>query len=271
MYQSRVVNGIRHYYEITGEGEWLVLIHGWAGSRLMWKKEVDYLSQYFKVLNYDLRGHGLTGPSSLKKYDLQLISDDLNVLMEELKIKKAHICSLSLGAVVAQGFALFYPEKVKSMVMIGPPGPFKGLTKLIMLGMDKFIGTFMGKRAVLETMAHLVMPTNEDKVSRKCFIQESRKLPESEISKWWDIIKNDKFYSNLSPRSFPTLILIGELDWLYMKEAKKLDKYFPEARVCIIPETGHLVSLQNPSACKEQIIQFYISNRALLPPVTIAV
>jgi len=117
---------IRHYYEVTGKGEWLVLIHGWAGSTRMWQKEVSYLSERFKVLYYDLRGHAQTGPTALEKYSLKLVADDLARLMDELGIREAHICSLSLGTIVAQGFQIYYPERVKSHVLIGPPGRFTG-------------------------------------------------------------------------------------------------------------------------------------------------
>lgn len=257
MFQSKVISGTKHYYEIDGEGEWLILIHGWAGSTLVWKKEVEYLSRFFKVLTYDLRGHGQTGENSLSCYDLKLVADDLKELMDDLNIATAHLCSLNLGTLVTQGLALYHPERIKSLVMIGPSGKHTGLTKIVMFLVDKIIGTIFSKRTILETMTYLAMPTPPEKTFRKSIIRESRKLSEKEIAKWWNITKNDGFYKDLPVQAFPTLILIGEFDWLYINQAQQLSKYFPKTILRVIPRAGHGVFLQNPAKCKEEILKFY--------------
>lgn len=257
MFQRNEHKGIRHYYEVSGEGEWLILIHGWAGSTIMWKKEMEYLPKYFKVLNYDLRGHAHTGVSNLEDYDLKLVADDLASLMDELGIVKAHLCSLSLGSIVAQGFQLYYPERIKSQVLIGPPAKYYGVSKLIMNVLDKIVGPVFGYRAVLEGLAYSVMPSRAEKISRKFFIQESKKLPTEEIRKWWKIIYDDSFFDSFPQVQVPALILIGAGDWFLIKNSKKLVNYYINSQVHIFPNTGHVVTLQNPEESKQKIIDFY--------------
>lgn len=259
MYQKKEHKGVRHYYEVTGEGEWLVLIHGWAGSTIMWKKEMEYLPKYFKVLNYDLRGHAFTGNSEVDEYDLKLVADDLASLMDELKIDKAHLCSLSLGSIVAQGFQLYYPERIKSQVLIGPPAKYNGLSKLIMNVLDKVVAPLFGYRAVLEGLAYTVMPSKAEKISRKFFIQESKKLSTEEIRKWWKVIYDDSFFDDFPQVSVPTLILVGAGDWFLIKNSTKLVNIYTNSQLHIFPETGHVVTLQNPERCKGKILDFYKS------------
>lgn len=219
MLQRNENNGVRHYYEITGQGDWLVLIHGLAGSTQMWKKEIEYLSKRFKVLNYDLRGHANTGYTELNSYTLKLVADDLAHLMDDLEIITAHFCSLSLGR-------------------------FTGLTKFIMKVFDKFVGPVFGYRYLLRGLAFTVMPTRDEKLSRKFFIAESKKLTTAEIRR-------------LPKVKVPSLILIGAGDWLFINEAYKLSRYFINVNIQIIPYTGHGVMLENPEECKKQILAFY--------------
>ncbi len=103
------VNKTKLYYEIAGKGEPLVLIHGSFGDRRFWGLQFTELSKKYKVLRYEMRGYGRSAlPDSTEVYR---DCDDLNALMDLLKIKKAHICGLSLGSIIAIDFALAYPGK----------------------------------------------------------------------------------------------------------------------------------------------------------------
>lgn len=112
------VNGTKLYYEITGAGQPLVLIHGNFGDRRHWDLQFIELSKKYKVLRYDCRGYG---KSALPKADEAYKDcEDLKALMEFFGIKKAHLCGLSQGGDIAIDFALAYPEMAISLIPIGP-------------------------------------------------------------------------------------------------------------------------------------------------------
>src|SRR6185436_11156770 len=112
------VNKTKLYYEIAGKGEPLILIHGSFGDRRFWDLQFMELSKKYKVLRYEVRGYGRSAlPDTAEAYR---DCDDLNALMDFLKIKKAHICGLSLGSIIAIDFALAYPGKCSSLIPIGP-------------------------------------------------------------------------------------------------------------------------------------------------------
>lgn len=110
------INNTNLFYSVTGEGEPLVLIHGNFNDSRIWDYQMDYFTNYYKVIRYDLRGYG--------KSDTPISSfshcEDLKALFDSLKIKNATIIGSSYGGSVAVDFALQYPELVKALVLVAP-------------------------------------------------------------------------------------------------------------------------------------------------------
>lgn len=103
-------------YEVRGEGDPIVLIHGFALDSRIWEKQVEELSKTNKVITYDLRGFG---KSSLPngKYSH---TEDLHELLKELNIQDPKIVGHSFGGEIAVEYALNYPNEVNNLVLISP-------------------------------------------------------------------------------------------------------------------------------------------------------
>ncbi len=116
-------DGVQIHYLTEGEdNEPVILIHGFAvNADLNWRRPgiIGLLSPHFKLISMDLRGHGLSGkPHNPDSYGINMVKDIAN-LMNTLKIPKAHIVGYSLGGFIAIKFATLYPEKVKSLSVLG--------------------------------------------------------------------------------------------------------------------------------------------------------
>lgn len=112
------VNGTKLYYEIAGTGQPIVLIHGSFGDRRHWDFQFYEFAKKYKVIRYDVRGYGKSAlPNPDKAYT---DAEDLNALLDFLKIEKAHLCGLSMGSIIAVDFVLTYPRKCSSVILIGP-------------------------------------------------------------------------------------------------------------------------------------------------------
>jgi 3-oxoadipate enol-lactonase len=102
-------------YDLLGEGDPLLLIHGGLGDRAMWAAQLPTLARHFRVIAPDLRGFGdspsPTGPVSFH--------EDLRALLESVRMERAHVVGLSLGGRVALDLALTYPRLVRSLTLIG--------------------------------------------------------------------------------------------------------------------------------------------------------
>jgi pimeloyl-ACP methyl ester carboxylesterase len=114
------VNGIELYYELSGSGEPLVLVHGSWGDHHNWDPVVPVLAQSFQVLAYDRRGHSASerpaGQGSVFED-----ADDLAGLIDELDLAPAHVVGSSFGAVVALRAATRRPEVFRSLIVHEPP------------------------------------------------------------------------------------------------------------------------------------------------------
>jgi pimeloyl-ACP methyl ester carboxylesterase len=113
------VNGVSLPYEITGSGEPLVLIHGWAVHLGFWDTDVEALARHYTVVRYDRRGFG----AATGKPDLTADPADLKALLDELGIARAHVMGHSQGTNVALTFAVRYPETVNGLILFGPGAP----------------------------------------------------------------------------------------------------------------------------------------------------
>lgn len=117
------VNGIKICYEVKGKGEPVFLIHGFGSKKESWLPQFGPLSEHFKVIRFDNRGSGGSDRPD-EPYTMELFADDLNGLMEYLKIEKAHIVGQSVGGMIAQHFAVKYPDRVDKLVLINTTAKF---------------------------------------------------------------------------------------------------------------------------------------------------
>jgi len=108
------VNGTRFYYEVTGTGEPLLLIHGFNLDTRLWDDQVEAFSQKYKVIRFDIRGFGRT-PATEIPFTLY---EDTRSLLQALGVEQAHVVGLSFGGMVAVEFAVACPEMVKSLTLV---------------------------------------------------------------------------------------------------------------------------------------------------------
>ena len=111
------VNCIKICYEILGEGAPVFLIHGFGVTKEEWIGQFIPLSKYFKVIRFDNRGSGKSDHPN-HPYTMKIFADDLKGLMEAIGISKAHVVGWSVGGMLAQEFAINYPEKLDKLVLI---------------------------------------------------------------------------------------------------------------------------------------------------------
>jgi 3-oxoadipate enol-lactonase len=113
-------------YKVYGEGFPLVLVHPFSASLEFWASQIKEFSPKYRVIVYDVRGHGLSSaPAGEENYRLEILADDLHDLLEHLKVTKAHVGGLSLGGAIALGYASRYPETVKSLLIFDIHGGFQ--------------------------------------------------------------------------------------------------------------------------------------------------
>jgi len=110
------VNDTTIYYEIAGEGDPIVLVHGFTLDTRMWDDQFTEFSKRYRVIRYDVRGFGKSSvPEEGKPYSH---SRDLKELLDHLNIKKTCVIGLSMGGSLAINFTLEYPDCVSSLITV---------------------------------------------------------------------------------------------------------------------------------------------------------
>jgi pimeloyl-ACP methyl ester carboxylesterase len=110
------INGVNYYYEIRGEGEPLLLLHGGLGTIEMFGPALGHLSGARTVISVDLHGHGRTELGD-RAIDLKDMGDDMAALIGRLGHEKADVLGYSLGGSVGLRMAIQHPEAVRRLVV----------------------------------------------------------------------------------------------------------------------------------------------------------
>jgi 3-oxoadipate enol-lactonase len=247
--------------ETHGEGEPIVLIHGFALDSRVWQGQVKELSQTNKVITYDLRGFG---KSSLPngKYSHH---EDLHELLKHLDIKEAKLVGHSFGGEVAVNFALEYPEEVSSLILI-----------------SSSLGGVEGDSSEWEILQELGRQGDVEGMRKRMFVNPAFKdLKDSAKELVGEIIQDYSGYhfQNKDPReyinstarlhelSLPVEVVVAEKDLEVQKEVVETFERKLRVKPRVIPKTGHMVILEEQDAVnniiKEEITQEYHSEHPL--------
>ena len=112
------VNNIKLYYEVYGEGEPLLLLHGNSESIASFRLQIPVLSKHYKVIALDTRGQGRSTEDG-KKFSYDLFAEDTKALLDHLQLDSVHILGWSDGGNIGLIMAIKYPSKVKSLATMG--------------------------------------------------------------------------------------------------------------------------------------------------------
>lgn len=253
----------RLYYELTGSGPPLVLVHGFTLDHRMWDSQLSALSPHFTILRYDLRGFGR---SSLPVAPYSHHAD-LQALLHALAIPRAHLLGLSLGASVVLDFALACPEMARSLVLVDassiagyPWHPelsrwFAAIRQAAAAG-----DLALAKQRWLET--GWFAPARRDPLLR----QRLDQLLETYSA--WHLLNRDPHISpdppawqRLEQVSAPTLVVVGALDLSFynLPLAAGLHRRIPAARALELPGVGHMANMEAPAAFNQAVLDFLLA------------
>jgi pimeloyl-ACP methyl ester carboxylesterase/glyoxylase-like metal-dependent hydrolase (beta-lactamase superfamily II) len=257
------VNGTWLYYQVAGEGEAVVLVHGNGLDRRMWDEQFDVLAREFRVLRYDVRGFGRSAlPVPGQRFSHH---EDLAALLGTLGIERAHVVGLSMGAGIAADFTLAYPEKTRSLVSAGPW--LNGYSSPVFL--EEFGTAFVEVRAALAERGHaaaldawFAAPYLEGSLRRPHVVERMRAMAED--TPLWDF-RFPSPWQALRPNAagraaeiqVPTLVVTAERDTRSCRQiADLLARTVPGARLVTMADAGHIMNVEHPEEFNRLLLEF---------------
>ena len=118
-------NGISLYVEEHGDGDPVLLLHGWPDSARLWRHQVPVLAASgYRVITPDLRGFGRSEqPAEVRSYGLRNVVGDIRALLDQVGVETAHVVGHDWGSGVAWLTAILHPDRVRTLTVIGGPHP----------------------------------------------------------------------------------------------------------------------------------------------------
>lgn len=233
-------NGID--YNLTGDGQLLVFVHGSNLDQRMWAPQIDHFSEISRVLTYDLRGLGSSETPTRSYSD----ATDLAQLLEEIGEPSAIIVGLSAGAQVALDFAAQYTDRVQKLVLVSPSIngyiPEESPPYLADLVAALRQQNYDSANEVLLSSELMTVPSEyEELVHDMVTSSEQWVLP-------YDLVQlpPEPVISKLDQIGISTLIMLGENDYPAIKEIGRfLAEGLPKAELVVLSEGRHLLNLTN--------------------------
>jgi 3-oxoadipate enol-lactonase len=255
------VSAIQIYYEIYGTGaRMLTLIRGLGADLSTWFPQVPELSKHFRTLVFDNRGAGRTDKPDAP-YSIKQMADDTNGLLEALDIRRTALLGISMGGMIAQEFAIHFPDKLSSLILgcttfggsesVPPP---RETLKAILAGADADEKTRrLQEQAVFcdDTIA-----SHRDVIAAYTAAKSLFPIPADSLERQADAIRRHDTASRLDQIQTPTLIMTGTDDRLIPPENSRLIAM--RIRGALIKEMpgGHLFMAEYPDVFNRAVIEF---------------
>ena len=252
----KILNGIKLYYETSGEGEPLLFIHGLGSSTRDWEDQVKYFSDRFQVLTVDLRGHGQSEkPSS--NYSIPLFASDVAALIEEIG-GPTNVAGISMGGMVALQLAVDYPELVKSLILINTQDEVLMNTRqarqAVMI--RKVIPRLMGMKWMGKYLGKKLFPGEDQEHFRKLIADRWVENSVKDYIKSVNAIAGWSVRNHLGTIKCPVLVVASELDYTPVEAKEVYVELLPDARMKVIEGARHAVSVERPDELNELMGDF---------------
>jgi pimeloyl-ACP methyl ester carboxylesterase len=258
--------GVRIYYEDRGGGRPLVWSHGFACGAKMWQPQVEWFAGRYRVVTYDVRGHGASDvPADPEAYSQPHSVEDLRGLLDHLGLERPCVGGLSMGGNIALNLGLAHPERVAGLI-IADTGA----------GSDDAEGwrakcaewaTLLESRGI-EAAADVMM-------ADPLFARYAAQGPEAArhmrslltthrarglaLTLRGVLARRPSIFSleeRLKCLAVPTLVIVGEHDELCLKVSRYLAETLPAGRLVGITGAGHMTNLEDPTTFNAAVDRF---------------
>jgi pimeloyl-ACP methyl ester carboxylesterase len=261
--QFVLIDGVNVHYKTAGSGKQaLILLHGFGASTFTWHKVMKPLAQDHTVVAYDRTGFGYTSrPMSddwrgTSPYSPLSQVEQLIALMDTLGIDKAVLVGSSAGGITAALTAVYYPERVKALVLVAAAifqgGPPRWLSPILRIPQLKRLGFLVMRYYYTHFFDYVHKRAWHDPSKRTPEIRDGYRKP-LQCQNWdralWEYVfayESLNLGDRLEEIELPVLIITGDDDRIVpQRGSERIADQIARAELAIIPDTGHLPHEEN--------------------------
>ena len=261
-------DGVRLHYEETGSGTPIIFVHEFAGDARSWEPQLRHFSRRYRCVAYNARGYPPSDvPDSHERYSQERARDDIRAVLDSLKIERAHIVGLSMGANATLHFGLTYPQRARSLTFAGggygsPPSArakfqqdaLANAQTIREKGMQHFADTYGRGPARLPLQ----------RKDPRGFDEYLRQLAEHSVAGSANTMlgvqsRRPSFYdmtAGIARLPVPLLILTGDEDEPSIEASMMIKRTAPKAALAVLPKSGHGINLEEPALFNQLLDDF---------------
>ena len=246
-----------------GQGQPVLLVHGFPLDHSMWSNQIAALSQRYRVIAPDLRGFGGSDVTE-GCVTMQQFADDLATLLDQLKVDRPVVfCGLSMGGYVAWQFVARHADRLKQLIVCDTRAIAD--SKETAEGREKSAQKVFaeGAKVVADAMLPKLFYRPENAMSNEpIYVQQTRDImlktnPKGIAAALRGMAQRPDVTSQLGRINVPTLVICGQHDAISPPaEMRKIAEGIPQAKYVEIEGAGHMAPLEKPAEVNAAILSF---------------
>ena len=262
-------DGIRLYYEETGSGTPVVLVHEFADDYRGYEGQLRYFGRRYRCVAYNARGYPPSDvPEEPARYSQDRARDDIRSVLDALQIGKAHIVGISMGGFAVLHFGLAYPDRALSLVVAGcgygaEPGKRQQFHDETAETIALIEGSGMNVAAKTYSQGpSRVQFQNKDPRGWSEFAENlaghstkgsalTMRGVQAQRPSLWDLVEP------MRRLEVPTLVMTGDEDDPCLEPGLLMKRTIPAAALVVFPNTGHALNLEEPDLFNRSLDEFF--------------
>jgi pimeloyl-ACP methyl ester carboxylesterase len=241
-------DGVNIYYEDHGSGPAVLLSHGYSATTGMWKGQVEAFKDKYRVITWDMRGHGQSdSPDDPKAYSEAATCEDMAAILKHLGIQKAVIGGLSLGGYMSLAFNVAHPEMTRALMLFDTGPGYKNP-----VSREGWNETSRKRAEVFEARGlDALGGSAEVRIAQHRSAQGLAHAARGMLAQF-----DSRIIESLDSIKVPTLVLVGENDTPFLGGTDYMANKIPGASKVVIPNAGHASNIDQPAAFNAAVEQF---------------
>ena len=242
-------DGVGIHYEVAGDGPALILTHGYSSTGEMWAGQIEPLSKHFKVITWDMRGHGRSDyPEDQEAYSEAATVADMAALLDAVDAKDAVVGGLSLGGYMSLAFNATHPERTRALLIIDTGPGYKNDQ-----ARDGWNANAIKRAERFETDG-LPDPAKAGPEVRLARHRDATGL--ARAARGMLTQKNARVIESLPSVAVPAVVIVGADDTPFLAASDYMAAKIPGARKVVIEGAGHSANIDQPQAFNAALLGF---------------
>lgn len=255
-----LANGLCLVYLEGGQGEPLILLHGFGGNKDSFTRTSRFLVKRYRVIIPDIIGFGESSRPLDADYSIPAQVDRLRIFSQALNLKNLHLGGNSMGGQIALLYAALCPSQIKSLWLVSPAISRRSFNSDVLNSITESSHNPLIARSVEEFEQVMALgmskPPFVPKPMLKILAQERIQNAALE-ARIFETIVDHSVEAQISGMATPSLIVFGNQDRIIAVDtATALNKLLPNSKVVLVENAGHVAMFEKPQQCANDYVSF---------------